>query len=230
MRSKFAKRELPEEFYKDLDAMINLDTDAFREMLHIVAKQQFPGRVIGEKHLSQVASRYKVPGNVLTASIHIAVAILRAEDEGDKIEDILDDFETLNKISEKSKNDLAQKIALTKSLIYESAKKNIEEDAAMGCIFPTLRNLATHCSIAAKMNDDFDAFSDDPDLWEPEVLETYPVLVLRIAINKLGKTERETLALTPGELTAMINQLKAAQKDLEQFSKTMSVSRENSNE
>ncbi len=223
-KTKLLKGGLPEEFWEGLAGLNNIEPSALEEFIVFLNEQvELEELPISKENLDYVIGKIGVDKQNLLQGVNTAVSILQAEKEGDLIEDILLDLIESGSLRPEESSSLKGKIDLVKNLIFDSIQQHSEQSEAIRNIFPIIDYMTTSCSLATYIKPGFNIAKDDLDTYNPQIIHKVPLTVVQMDIWKFGSYIRESFALNEKQLKEMINNFKAAYKELQEFKKVLSL-------
>lgn len=226
MKTKLIHRGVLPSIEEGINLLEKIDESAFEEALNIIAKEESLNRIFISDTYLHVAQKFNIRLSDLVDALSCALNILSAEEEGDNINDVLDDLIELNILEPEKQEVTRKRLELAKNLISKNIKVMVGRRSALASSFPVLDFIRTRCALTSSFGRGFNAGIDTPESYEPNVALNVPVLIINFQIDKFGDDITEHFAVSEKQLDQIINHLLLAKKELITFKETLNIKEE----
>lgn len=217
MKSKLCHRGLPKDLEEGLGYLIKIDEKPFKEMMTLLGENISPEKgfmLPAEDLFISFAKENKITIPEILKIIYSIPAIMAVKEDGDEVDDLIDDLIEMGRIDKENKNDLLNKISLSEKIFINKIKHYADEQALIKSSFPTIDDLKTRIILLNTYGDSFNPRIDTPDKYEPNITDSVPLVIVRFVVDKFGEKIVEQFAITENELDEAINHLILAKKEL----------------
>ena len=217
MKSRLSQRGIEESVIKDMRILAETPAEAFEQLISSIDQRAEPGELPDEDDLLPISKQSGVTLSKLYDCFKIALFLYRQEEEGDSLQDILEDMTASNTLSEEEARDIRTKIEVARPVLSGKIRKFAVLQRNVSLTFPTLEHIHTRCSTIVRFKEEFSK-RDDQLSYSPAISDITPVVVVQMDLDRYNDTDRVSFALTDSKINDLIKQLQLAQVQLKKLS------------